>query len=380
MRKILVKLFIFELMSFILFISQQTAFAKTYTLDEALSMVETGEDRIQLSGDFNKYNVINSENYKVNSGKYIVLYRVGPEKEYTISYTPFDEAFEGIDLTEPQVYLDLDKMKLIPEEYRAKTVEEIGNIIMLEGFYVHSGTITSRVVDSSDDYTDLRTLQAIMNGSEPSEEQIDNEEQNEGLASYKAVFHGVTAISLFNSDDGSSLLFDAELFPHAELRSNPQAADIADTIYSLINILKACLNQDTLEFLIQLQEYIDVETEYFKQLVALTEADTIDYSTALQLTYDEIWRYAETICDADPNNADYYKKVIENRLLNGLLFLIQYGDYTGVDKDDADIVRDKDYIGRIDYSVLETVWTDVADVMNILSWDTEVLSIVFQME
>ena len=42
MRKILVKLFIFELMSFILFISQQTAFAKTYTLDEALSMVETG--------------------------------------------------------------------------------------------------------------------------------------------------------------------------------------------------------------------------------------------------------------------------------------------------------------------------------------------------
>ena len=140
------------------------------------------------------------------------------------------------------------------------------------------------------------------------------------------------------------------------------------------------MNQDTLEFLIQLQEYIDVETEYFKQLVALTEADTIDYSTALQLTYDEIWRYAETICDADPNNADYYKKVIENRLLNGLLFLIQYGDYTGVDKDDADIVRDKDYIGRIDYSVLETVWTDVADVMNILSWDTEVLSIVFQME
>ena len=119
--------------------------------------------------------MINSENYKVNSGKYIVLYRVGPEKEYTISYTPFDEAFEGIDLTEPQVYLDLDKMKLIPEEYRAKTVEEIGNIIMLEGFYVHSGTITSRVVDSSDDYTDLRTLQAIMNGSEPSEEQIDNE-------------------------------------------------------------------------------------------------------------------------------------------------------------------------------------------------------------
>lgn len=359
------------------------AYAEGVALEEALGQVGSGEGLVRLSDDFSKYDYYSSPVYTGNEGKYVVLYRVGPEKEFTISDEPFADSFNGVDIGEAEVYLDLDMMAKIPEEHRATTVEEIGNIIMFESFYLHNGTIISTSsLSGSDSGPSKIGLIAAMQGEDVPDEELPEEEEEEYVSEYKAVFIGVAVAALYNAEDGSSCSFQSQTFPYAEMRSNPEASTISDTLYLLADVYNACLSEDY-DALSGSVEILTLNAELDEaHVTAMDEmlyADTMDYGAFFEYTVDMIWEYAAQLREADKKNGDYYGQVIEQQSLNGLFYLLANCDYNSVEKADFLIKMNKDYLGKIDLSCMDEMKEFTFSTLDSFEWDNEMISLLVQL-
>lgn len=352
-------------------ILDNTALADGVSLDQALTMIDEANEPILLNDDFSMYDLLSSDFYTHNEGKIIILYRVGPEKEFTVSYEPLADEYSGVDIGEAKVYLDVERMKLIPEQYRAKSTDEVGNIIMLESRFILSGQILQYTHDDDDEPT-MQELKEIVRNDATSTESTDElpEKEEQHAYVYKPVFAGVTAVALYNAENGTSAAFDVKLFPEAELRDNPTAANIVEVIYALVDVYNACANGNVYSFKEAAEDLLEqtmLETAHKDELLVLFS--DADYPTIRNKMVQLIWVYAEKICQVDRKHADEYRYVLEEQSLEGLFYLLKKYSYTAVTKSDKDIIRDKDYLGEIDMSTLDVMWSDVEEIMETLEWN-----------
>lgn len=352
-------------------ILDNTALADGVSLDQALTMIDEANEPILLNDDFSMYDLLSSDFYTHNEGKIIILYRVGPEKEFTVSYEPLADEYSGVDIGEAKVYLDVERMKLIPEQYRAKSTDEVGNIIMLESRFILSGQILQHTHDDDDEPT-MQELKEIVRNDATSTESTDElpEREEQHAYVYKPVFAGVTAVALYNAENGTSAAFDVKLFPEAELRDNPTAANIVEVIYALVDVYNACANGNVYSFKEAAEDLLEqtmLETAHKDELLVLFS--DADYPTIRNKMVQLIWVYAEKICQVDRKHADEYRYVLEEQSLEGLFYLLKKYSYTAVTKSDKDIIRDKDYLGEIDMSTLDVMWSDVKEIMETLEWN-----------
>lgn len=353
-------------------ISNNTALADGISLNQALTMVDDTNERILLNDDFSMYDMMSSDFYTHNEGKIVILYRIGPEKEFTISSEPITADYLGTDIEEAKVYLDVKRMKLIPEQHRAKTAAEVGNIIMLESFFTVSSQILEDIYDGDDDPNMLELVGIMMDDTinTASTEEVPAKEERHAYV-YKPMFTGVTAVTLYNAQNGTSAIFDVNYFPEAEIRDNPKAADLAEVIYALGDVYNAyaCIGDD-----------VDTYTE---AVVALLAQELLDpsHKDELLLLFGDVnndiqnkmielmWVYAEKVRQADSEHDDLYRLVLKEKSLKGLYFLLNACSYSAVTKSDDAIIRDKDYLGDIDLSTLDVMWHDVDEMMKGIEWD-----------
>lgn len=357
-------------------LSNNTALADGISLNQALTMVDDTNERILLNDDFSMYDMMSSDFYTHNEGKIVILYRIGPEKEFTKGSEPITADYLGVDVGDTKVYLDVERMKLVPEQHRAKTADEIGNIFMLESFFTVSGQILEDIYAGDDDPNLLSNLLELVDvmkddtkSTETSEEIPEREEQHAYV--YKPVFAGVTAVTLYNAKNGTSAAFDVKYFPEAEIRDNPKAADLAEVIYALGDVYNAhaCISDDVDTYIEAVTELLlqeSLEPSHKDELLLLFG----DVNNDIQNKMIELmWVYAEKVRQADSEHDDLYRLVLEEKSLKGLYFLLNACSYSAVTKSDDAIIRDKDYLGDIDLSTLDVMWHDVDEMMKGIEWD-----------
>lgn len=363
----------------VLIVQNSDASSDGISLEEALGLVGTDQKRVLLSDDFSAYDYFSSPLYTGNTGKFVVLYRYGPEKEFTISDTRFSDEFNGVDADEPEVYLDLEAMAQIPEEYRATTVDEIGNIIFVETFYVHTGTISSRRSMFEERVT-AAGLEAAMKGEEENSDLPT--EDVEISFEYKPVFTGCAVVALYDAADGSSWAFDLAEFSYAELRKNPEASDISDVVYQIAPLYNACLEQNESEYytsgeMLLLYDGMDdsfLEDEDADRIAELMDMGAPDYDAAKAFAVELIWDCAAQLRELDSANRHSYDAVIEEKSLNGLFYILANSDYNGIRKSDMQIIFDKDYLGKIDTKKLEEIREETLEVMGMIDWNPVILN------
>lgn len=361
------------------------AMAEGIPLEEALLMVGSGEEMVLLSDDFSQYDYYTSEYYTSNTGKFIVLHRVGPEKEFTQSTQSFPDDFNGVDIGEVKVYLDLEMMAQIPEEYRAATVEEVGNIIIVETLYFHTATIFSYEYENSNEPSSWE-LNRIINNEEEDDEEEDNEklEKEENFSTkYKAAFTGYAIAAAYNAEDGSSVSFDIREFPIPEMRDNPEAADLTEWMFRLAALYNTCVEANEDECYQALVEMLlDERTDANrsrKLLDAMGNEEGIHYEAVRAYAEELIWEDAQKFTTLDKEYSKLYKKVIDEKSLNGLFYLLNNCNYSGISKSDWEIALYKLYMGKIDQTAVDEMKEEVAEVMDLIGWDPELFEVLLML-
>jgi len=364
------------------------AMAKTYTIDEAIALIGTEEGRknngrVEISDDLSAYNYSTSPDYTLNDGKVLVLYRVGPEKKFSSSDTAFDETYSGVDKGEPKVYLCTGIMENIPEEMRAASLADAGNLLIFDAFYEVSGIITTT------SYTEevtaakaARGFEQAMQGQAAEEEAI--AEDVEIGYKYQPVFNGYIEAALFNTADGSSTSLAENIYPYPELRSNGAAADVATDLFALARCLEACWAMDEMAFYEPCFELFYSENMAddadFENVLNLYSAETVDYAALEAAVTKLIWKHAVTLPALDSEFADMYNQAIAEQNLNGLYYLLNEADYSGVSKSDLEMNLTKAYMGTINLDEMDTMAAEVSAIMDDLGWDIPLLYTILTSE
>lgn len=353
------------------------ASAESYDLDEALGMVGQGYDRIELTDDFSEFAWDNAELYTYNEGKIMILWRDAPLKAYELLPDRISDDYTGKDVGEATTYLCAKMMEQIPEELRASTPEEAGNILLIETTRLLTGQISS-FDDTSLDY-------------KLTEEDVEKMLQGESLPllayyslmgqsspkSYTPVFSSIALASMVNAETGGCSILSVEIYPHDELRANPEAADIWDNMQYYEAFLdefamvdhKISVTQEEIEA--QLENIALVSAEDYEHLNALYEQSKIfpEIPTFLMERY---WEQARELMaeEENPQVRATYELAIEAEDFDVFGTIVAMQSYAGVSKSDGEIKRGMCYIGVPTEAQIEEQLQETVDLLDdYLDWD-----------
>lgn len=338
---------------------------KSYTLDEALELVDSGEPAsdILLSDDFSHLRILKSGEFEPAGEGMLVLCRKAPLKEYETSEGPFPDDYEGKDLGEPEVYLCTEIMRRIPYELRAHSAAEAGDVLLVETMYMLGGTISS-AVDGGSSLPSEKTLEAILNG----EEEPDDTPEEERRFNYRPVFEGYILVSLQNLRTGGGDLIDFTDFPFSELRDNPELDDIWQSAKELAGMCVEIISEGT-DPEILLSQAVRQDEADLEALQALTG----DPESFIGLALTLVWEKAQDLADGDPEASELYEMVISEHSLAGLYYIAGMRGYSSVSLADSTIISNLLYIGVPDDSAVQAKLEEWADLLDVCSWDLPLL-------
>ncbi|MBE5795936.1 MAG: hypothetical protein E7327_00980 [Clostridiales bacterium] len=369
------KLFCIILLITAALLTAASALADGVSLEEALAMVgqEGCHELIELNDDLLRLQFMNSPDYSFSEGKFIVVVRNAPLKKYETNTTPFADNYMGVDDGEPKTYLHAGYMAMIPEEKRAASVAEIGNVLMAESIYYMGAEITSMDgARDNDTVSDLALLLMMAGRSDEAEamQRLEEEAAEEAAEAtkYTAVFNGVSLVNLYSWEDGGSLNLHVNFHPHPEMRKNPEADDYWDAIIEAITLIQYAINDD----MEGANAYLSDEAGYLDDAL-LESMIGMDALTLYTTCDEEIWRLAELMAaaDGDPDTMEQYDKVIEARNLNALVFIAQTRSYNSVNNSTVDRVVFKQYTAQIDTDTLLDDLSETVEMMasEAIEWD-----------
>ena len=272
---------------------------RSYTLDEALALVDSGSasSDLLLSDDFSDLNILNSGEYEPAGDGIVVLCRKAPLKEYRTQDEPFADDYEGEDLGEPEVYLCTEIMRKIPYDQRAHSAEEVGDILLVETMYGLSGAISSSR-DAGSSLPSMEDLEAVMNEGTAA----DSTEDEDARFNYRPVFDGYILVSLMNMRTGGGDLIDIEVFPYSELRDNPELDAVWQQAKELSSMCISVLTEGTApdELLAGCVYQSDSDLEELGELAGNPDSFVVE-------AWDRIWEKAEELADGDAEASDLYR-------------------------------------------------------------------------
>ena len=341
------------------------AYAEDAVLPEINDVLADLPDGIvEVKADLSRYMPLSGgiADYGQINAKFLILQREMPKKELTeqIFYPPFegqntdgfDTDFTGTDIGEPRIWVRCDMMKQIPEEYRAKSLEEAGAIIMAENLYLCSGTliITNYAQGSGEldlpEFETLEEMEAYLNENQP---------QIESIVHYP-VFANVMIVDLYSAATGECDISNNEIMFVDIPMKNKAAAEQANNMDSLVEILLRLLADevDAADLMSRIADasYIAEDTR-MQWISAIGQEKYEDTLEAVWLTY---WEMAKELRDLDESedNRNAYDMVIAEQNFSLLSMLIENGNYTSFDKPIDEIREDYSYLGAQEPEWYET--------------------------
>lgn len=358
------------------------ALAQTYDLEEALALVGSeeshgGDGRLELSGGFEEVNVFSSMFFQSDGGKSAIIWIDGPEKEFEVSSERFSDDYEGKDIGSRHVYLCAELMEQIPEEQRAKTPEEIENLLVIETRRILSGIITSTEGGSDDDLPNSWDIQRMIADGEDGDAVLPLNPSFRIAVSYKPVFSCLMCSYVYNVANGSSSFVRYEVNDHSELRRNPEASDIWDNMLELTELMgdaEAWIQADAQDALMNGNyEYFLSEEDYQTLSQSIDDGDVHAVNAQCDALY---WGMAQELKDADVIAANLYDEAIDARSYPVMAYIANSRSYSAVDKSDWIIESEKLYLGAPDAQLLDSITQDSMDILNLAQWDMELMSIL----
>ena len=316
---------------------------------------------LPLTDDFGYLYLFGSEDYTPSDDGIIVLWRDAPLKEYKSYYYELPDDFEGEDIGEAQVYLYADAMRLIPEDKRAHSADEVKTILMIESCYLWSATISSS--DSTSSLPDEDYLQAILSG----EEAEAPEDEEEVTYNYRPVFEGYGILSLYDAN-GGVLMCDAIYAPYSEMRSNPDAADVRDLIYDYMTLLSVAATEDC-DIYEYLNYFTSIPEDELEELWNVADNTNAFFLTA----WSFMWYHALELSELDSDMSEYYDEIVETHNIEALLYLIGIRGYSGVDYSDSYIEDNLLYIGVPQHEDMKALIDEYVDLFGQIDWQITAL-------
>lgn len=352
------------------------ALADAYTIDEALQLVGTKEGRenggmLELEGDFSQFDFYNEEYFTSDGGKTIILWREAPEKAFVSSPTEFGADYTGEDQGEPRVFLCAELMERIPEEQRAKTFAEAANILMAEVRYDISASIITTIGEETASQPSAAALDAILSGEGSGADDADEAVEYE----YKPLFDCTVLTCLYNTETLGATAIDWMVFPHEELRANPEADNYWTEMMMLIELLQYSALEDEDERIYMLTECLyagytedtALTEDEWTELVDLAYGNDMD--ALASYCWEKFWEMASLLPELDPDAAELYEEAIAQQSLEGMMYIVNACGYSDIGLSDASILIRKAYIGKPDPDVLTRLLDEAVSTLAYYDWD-----------
>lgn len=260
------------------------------------------------------------------------------------------------------MYLCADLMERIPEEYRAASAAEAGNILMADSNYFFDG-----MIESSGD------------NRRPSEPGIEAEESiwnSDGMNTdeYRPLFISGIGIYLYNTETKGRLVGESRFSDYAELRDNPEADDLWAGMLSLndlaaaMTLEKADDRREEGELIWHLLRYRSVLPQ--QELDALREMILQDEAQAAADACGQFfWARAEELIELDPDFEEEYAAAISARSFDALSELVSARAFAYVPLTHEEIRIRKAYIGTPDLNALHDLLIQAVDTLDQAGWD-----------
>lgn len=342
-------------------------YVNSYTLAEALDLVGTESGRadggmLPLKGDFSDINPYEGPMLDSTDGKIIILWREGPEKEFEQQSNPFPENYEGKDIGEEQVYLCAALMEELPEERRARSLDEPYLILLAETRYRHSATIisqedtsgTAKQPPSADEIDRLFSEDADADDISPSA----TFSPSSLIHKYRPAFTCCASVSLCDPESGAASFLGYETFPFHEMRDNPEADDLWEQILALAQL---AANEDPSDGFVRLLtgnfSYLpeDEMSLLLEQILSGRTDEIAAHCTEL------IWQMAEKFKELDPAAKDAYDEAIRLSSFKALNHIVNRRSYASVSMSDFRIRSQKAYLGTPDMDRLEEMLKEAVE-------------------
>lgn len=352
--------------------------AEALDLEDALGFVGQGYDRIEITDDFSKYNWNNTIPYTYNEGKIVILWREAPLKQFEKLSEPVPDDYEGKDIGNPKTYLCAELMEQIPEEFRATTPEEVGNIILVETQPICTASISSYAESYLDNIAKCISTQDINKMLDGDASLAATYLMLDNLRApdyYKPLFSTVVMVSVYNAETGGSVPMDWDLFEYKEMRSNPDAADIWDNMnmyggfWDEFTAVNGRVQVTKEEMDRHLENIAMISEEDYEYLSYLREHSSMDIPLALKERY---WEMAKQLAEqeSDPDiRAAYFSAIeVENREVFDMIVNLQ--SYSSVSMSDEKIMDGLYYIGIPSEERMEEMLQETIDVLEeYLDWE-----------
>lgn len=311
------------------------ALAEGYNLEQALALVGTQEghaigDMVELSGVFDEIDPLSAETFQSDGGKSIIIWRESAEKEFEKSMLPFADDYAGKDIGEGHTYLCTALMERMPEDMRAKTPDEVENVLVIEARYILSGVITSQIggdrssIPSTEDVDEI-----IESGKKEDEEPLDILERL--LMEYRPVFDCIELSYLYNVPTSSTAVLDYRISKHSVRCKNQEASDLWNNLIELEELIQAGESGNASDMYIAYQEGLYSDFLADSEAQALEEKlSANDTASAVGLCGEYLWSRAEGLKALDALASDLYDKAISARSFDALAFIANQRGVTSV--------------------------------------------------
>ena len=337
------------------------------TLDEALVSMNAKSGRIEISDKLEDYDPDNFGEIDFGQFRLVILERWLPEKEFTEydsgypdNYIPdLPDDFTGVDIGESRVWLRCDMMNMLPEEFRASSLDEADILIIAESQYFLSGTISVSDFYYSDDeeipeFETIEEMEAYIAEHQPVIRSI----------TYYPKFGAYALIDFYSAVTKTSQVYDYTVTYPRRFARNPAAQDIWYGMEALADVMDALSAPDIdRDFLfaafeeLETDDYVpEAKTGFWKNCVEQGE-----YQAAFSSVNEYYWTMAAELSAADPNEKHQanYSMIIEEQDRTALAAFASFCDYSGFDTPVETIRDNKEYLAVPDYDWLETALSEL---------------------
>ena len=337
------------------------------TLNEALASMNSKSGRIEISDKLEDYDPDNFGEIDFGQFRLVILERWLPEKEFTEydsgypdNYIPdLPDDFTGVDIGESRVWLRCDLMNMLPEEFRASSLDEADILIIAESQYFLSGTISVSDFYYSDDeeipeFETIEEMEAYIAEHQPVIKSI----------TYYPKFGAYALIDFYSAVTKTSQVYDYTVTYPRRFARNPAAQDIWYGMEALADVMDALNAPDTdRDFLfaafeeLETDDYVpEAKTGFWKNCVEQGE-----YQAAFSSVNEYYWAMAAELSAADLNEKHQanYSMIIEEQDRTALAAFASFCDYSGFDTPVETIRDNKEYLAVPDYDWLETALSEL---------------------
>ena len=319
-------------------------------------------ERTEVLDDLSGYSIANGSFSEITGStvKLLFLERRSPEKEFTAleqtvpltGSEGFPDDFNGYDAGTARIWLRGDLIARLPENLRARSLEEATHIFIAEDIYLYASTLISYNYSEKDDPDppEFKTTE------EMTAYFLEHRPVPESVTCYP-VFSSFAFLTLYETGTKRCSVFEAKETPCKWFARNREAgAQWTDmsTLATLEASVEAGADFEGADALKDKISGLDFVPDVKKTLWnACLDQGRFDLASAA--ITEHFWVMAEELKNLDPSekNRKNYDLIISSRDIAALGHYVSFCDYSGFEKSIGLIEAEKEYLAAPDWEWLE---------------------------